>query len=279
MNPARPLDNFPLIRSRKVEELQEAFARVYAKPVVQPTQTIASSDVIINNCPLRHVALAYASLGGSLQFDFPGAEAFAVLLPLSGNGEIRYRKNTFELKVGSNVVVSANTSHRAISHGGYEVLVLRIKAGALTEKLAALTGADINEPLRISERMATKEPASQMLRHYVPRLVTTLSRSNPPLPQWWTVESEQLLMLLLLSGYEHNYSHLLEFDSADAAPWQVRKAEDYIAANATRAMTLEELADVVGVSGLSLLRTFKKIRGYSPLEFLARVRAGRGGRP
>jgi hypothetical protein len=278
VNSTRPLDNFPLLRSRKVEELQEAFARVYAKPVVIPTRAAEGVDVILNNCRLHDTELAYFTLDGSVKFDFPGADAFAVLMPLSGNGEFHCGKNTCELNIGSSVVVSANTAHQAIYHGGHELLVLRVKAKALTEKLAALIGAAVDSPLRLSERMVRREPAAQMLRQYVPQLAATLSQSQPPLPEWWAVETEQLLMLLLLCGYEHNYSHLLELDSADAAPWQVRKAEEYIAANAGQAITLEELADVVGMSGLSLFRTFKKSRGYSPLEFLAQARARRGGR-
>jgi transcriptional regulator GlxA family with amidase domain len=65
----------------------------------------------------------------------------------------------------------------------------------------------------------------------------------------------------------------LEQEAADAAPWQVRQAEEYIEANAGRAVTLEELAEATGVSTLSLFRTFKRSRGYSPLEFAERVRS------
>ena len=277
MNSARPLDNFPLIRSRKIEELQEAFARVYARPVAVPSRAVEGVDVILNNCQLRQTELAYFTLDGSIQFEFPGADSFAMLMPLRGKGELSCGNHTFALRGGTSAVVSAHTGHRAVFQGGHELLVLRVKAQALTEKLAALTGVTINAPLRMSERMTLKEPAAQMLRHYVPQLAATLSQSQPPLPDWWTVETEQLLMLLLLCGYEHNYSHFLELDSHDGAPWQVRKAEQYIAANAARAITLEELAETVGMSGLSLFRTFKKSRGYSPLEYLARVRARREG--
>ena len=277
MTSARPLDNFPLIRARKVEELQEAFARVYAKPVVVPARHGDGLNAVFNNCRLRHTELSYVAFGGPVAFDFPGAAYFSLLLPVHGNGEIVTGKSACAMSVGNGTVLSAGIGHRSTYRAPYANLVLRISAATLTEKLRAMTGAAINAPLRISPNALLKEPAAQMLRLYVPRLVATLSQAQPPFPQWWMAETEQLLMLLFLCGHQHNYSHLLEPDAA-AAPWQVRRAEDYIAANAERPITLEELAEVTGVSALSLYRSFKQSRGCSPLEFAKRLRAGWGCR-
>ena len=85
-------------------------------------------------------------------------------------------------------------------------------------------------------------------------------------------------MTLMLCGHRHNYSYLLDEEVPDAAPRQVRLAEEYIEANAERGVTLEELAEVTGVSAFGLFGAFRKFRGYSPLEFVAQVRSGRGRR-
>jgi len=276
VTPARPLDNFPLIRARKVEELQEAFARVYAKPVVMPVRGGEGLSASFNNCRLERTELSYVAFGGPVAFDFPGAAFFSLLLPVHGNGEIVTGKSACTMSVGNSTVLSAGIGHRSTYRAPYANLVLRISAATLTEKLRAMTGAAINAPLRMSPNALLREPAAQMLRLYVPRLAATLSQAHPPFPPWWMAETEQLLMLLFLCGHQHNYSHLLELDAAAAAPWQVRRAEDYIAANAERPITLEELAEVTGVSALSLYRSFKQSRGCSPLEFAKRLRA-RGG--
>lgn len=60
VNSARPLDNFPLIRSRRVEELQDAFARVYAKPVVVPIGKGERLDTVFNNCRLQGAYIAFS---------------------------------------------------------------------------------------------------------------------------------------------------------------------------------------------------------------------------
>jgi len=118
-----------------------------------------------------------------------------------------------------------------------------------------------------------------MLQQSVPVLVDTLGGAEPPYPAWWIAQTEQLLMTLFLCGYRHNYSHLLDREPSDAAPAQVRQAEEYIEANAHRAVTLDDLAGVTGVSAFSLFSAFRKYRGYSPFEFLSEVRSRQAGAP
>jgi hypothetical protein len=142
--------------------------------------------------------------------------------------------------------------------------------------LAALTGTTISEPLRMDPQQNFEHPAAKMLQQYLPLLAETLTNAAPPLPNWWVVQTEQMLMALFLWGHRHNYNHLLEREVPDAAARQVRRAEDYIVANAQQAISLEDLAKVAGVSAFSLFATFKKYRGYSPLQFIAQVRSKRG---
>jgi AraC-like DNA-binding protein len=77
---------------------------------------------------------------------------------------------------------------------------------------------------------------------------------------------------MFLHANRHNYRHLLEQEPPGAAPSQVRRAEEYIAANWNRPIGLETLAAVTGVSASSLSRSFRKSRGYTPLQFAKQVR-------
>ena len=79
-------------------------------------------------------------------------------------------------------------------------------------------------------------------------------------------------MVMFLQANRHNYSQLLEQKPRHCASLQVDRAEAYIEANWRRAITLESLAEISGVSAFSLFRSFKNNRGYSPMEFLRRVR-------
>ena len=169
--------------------------------------------------------------------------------------------------------ISTGRSYKSNISADYEHLVLRIDARALTEKLAAMTGATISQPLLMEAQQSVKHPAAQMLQQYIPLLVESLSRATPP-PDWWIAQTEQLVMTLFLCGHRHNYSHLLEQQPRDAAPLQIRRAEEYIETHAQRTVTLEELAEITGVSAFSLFSTFKKYRGYSLSDFCRKCDRG-----
>jgi len=157
----------------------------------------------------------------------------------------------------------------------YAHLVLQISSRALTEKLAAMTGAAINDPLRMNPQQSFENPTARMLHQYLPLLLNTLDAATPPFPDWWIAQTEQFLITLVLCGHRHNYSHLLKQDMPDAGRRAVSQAEEYIEANAQRAITLEELAEATGVSTLTLFRSFKRYRGYSPTRFLLQIQARR----
>ena len=275
MPSAKPLDSFPFVRSRNVEEVSDALASVYARPVLVPTRGVERFNATINVCDLNNLGLAYGAFGGEVGFDFPASGFFSQVFPIRGKGEIVCGRASATLSPGSSAMVSSGSGHKANYSADYEHLVLRISAQALTENLAAMTGATINRPLRMDPLQNSRHPAARMLQQCVPLFIKMLSDAGPPSSDWVIPQAEQLLMTLFLCGHRHNYSHLVERKAPDIALRQVCCAEEYIEANAQQAITLEKLAEVAGVSAFSLFSGFKKYRGYSPLQFLAQVRSRR----
>jgi len=272
----RPLHNLPLIRSRDVEEARSWFAHAFSTPLIMQARSAHAFDATINGHQFQNMGLFYVTFGAAVEFKFQPAGLFCQLFPISGRGEIAFGRSSFGLTGRAGAVSPPNVPVCAHLSADYEHLVLRVNARALTEKLVAMTGVNISEPLRMEAQQSKKHPAAQMLQHYLPLFADSLNRSTPPFPNWWTTQTEQLLMTLFLCAHRHNYSHLLEQQPRDAAPSQIRQAEEYIEANARRAITLEELADITGVSAFSLFSSFRKYRGYSPSDFLLQVRSRRG---
>ena len=213
-----------------------------------------------------------------MKTDIPPTAGFvSLLLPIRGKAAIACGGTVIELTPGTSAVLSSDMGQRALFSADCALFAVRMDSRALTERLAAMTGAVVDQPLRIEPQESSRHPSAQALQQYLPMLVDTLDEAKPPFPEWWIAQTEQFLMTTLLCGYRHNYSHLLDQDLPDAALQQVRRAEEYIEANAERAITLEELARVTGVSAFSLFRAFKRRRGYSPTEFLSKARSRRGG--
>lgn len=277
LNSSRPLDIFPFIRSRKIEEAREAYANIYGKPTITSARGVKLLDVSINACQLQDTGLYYGAYGAAVHLEFPESNFFVQFFPTRGKGALISDKASASLTAGATVAVSSNMSYQANYDADYEHFFLKIDGQALTRKLTAMTGGTVSEPLRLELQQDPTSLAAKMLHQYIPLLADTLSGAHPPFPDWWIVQTEQFLMTLFLSGNRHNYSHLLEQCALDAAPWQVRRAEEYIEANWQQFITLEDLAALTGMSEFGLFRSFKWHRGYSPLEFIAQMRSRRGG--
>jgi hypothetical protein len=57
------LDNFSLVRSRDVEEVCDAPARVYVRPALAPRPGVEDFDATVNVCQLKELSLAYGAFG------------------------------------------------------------------------------------------------------------------------------------------------------------------------------------------------------------------------
>ena len=279
-NACKPLDNFPLLHSSSLEEVREAFARICAKTVLMPTGGSEVVNAKMNSCPINNVLLFFSTYGVDAQLTFPETGYFLQFIPLRGNGELIIGNTATPLTPGTAVIISSDTAWQLQSSADYEHLGLKIDAQTLTRKLEATLGASIGKALRIEAQQDRAGPRAAMLPRYVRVLVDMLGNADPgaPLPAWWRAQSEQLLITMLLCCNRHNYSHMLEEDAADAAPADVRRAEDYVVANWRQPIMLDDLTTVTGVGRLSLFHSFRKYRGYSPQEFLTQIRARRAGR-
>ena len=270
------LDRYPLIRTQNAEEMCAAFERIYAKPALCLAAQTKRVDVAVNHYQAKDLAIAYTKYGADITAVYPENIFTLQTFPVRGRGEVTINKVSHPLDSRHGIVVSPDTNFAIKLNAHYEHFVLVINTRALTGKLSALTGATIRDPLRFDPVRDDRRPAANALRTHFFFLIDTLSTCEAPLQKAVLAEFEQALMVMFLHANPHNYSHLLERDVLDAAPRQVRQAEEYMEANAWRAIALEELSEVTGVSALSLFQAFRRTRGYSPSRFLARLRSPLG---
>lgn len=272
MSAAAPLDRFPLVRSQSAEEICAALGRVYARPTLHVTGDTKRIDAVFNLYPMKDVGIGYTRYGIPVGLLYPESDVLLQTLPTRGQAEAVVKDIEYSLDRGCGLTISPGESLAVQFNANYEHLILLMNAGALNKKLAAITGASIDRPLKFHPLRDDTRPAGKALREHFTFLVNAVSASAEPLPKLVLAEFEQILMVMSLHANRHNCSHLLAQTSPDGALQQVRRAEEYIEANWQQALTLESLAQVSGISALALFRTFKKSRGYSPLEFATQVR-------
>lgn len=103
-------------------------------------------------------------------------------------------------------------------------------------------------------------------------VVNEIDNSMDPLPDLVLAELEQAVLINFLLVNPHNFSELLRRDPTAIAPWQVRRAEEFIEAHWQDAVTIESIASAVGASTRSIFLSFRKSRGYSPMAFVKATR-------
>ena len=271
MGSALPLNSFPIARTSDPEEVRASFARVYGRPVMEFTGRDRALHTIINHCKLEHIELNYATYGASLHLQYPESEFVSQIFLISGKAEVVVEGHSVMLDNDQSALVSRNVPIGIRNDSEYERLILCVRSDSLTKTLCALTGSTIDAPVRVHPAQNLTDPSGWMLRDQLMFFVGQLNAaaSVPPI---LLSEFEQALVVAFLHVNRHNYSYLLERNAPEVAPLEVRRAEEYIEANWQIPITLEDIAAVSGVGALSLFRSFKKYRGYSPMQFADKVR-------
>jgi AraC-like DNA-binding protein len=273
--PVRSLDRFPVVRTQNADEMCAALERIYAKPTVHLAAQSGKVDVAINYYPLNYIALGHTKYGVGVSLVYPESDLVLQTFPIRGRGEAVVDATTAPLDIGHGVTVSPHMHFAARLADNYETLLILMKPQILAEKLEAIVGQALSEPLKFWPAQSYAHPAAGALRDHFWFLVEMVGGSPARLPQVLLSEYEETLAVMFLHANRHNHSHLLERAVPDIAPRQLAHAEEYIEANADRVPTVEELASVTGVSVLSLYRALRKTRGLSPMEFAKRLRLRR----
>jgi AraC-like DNA-binding protein len=154
----------------------------------------------------------------------------------------------------------------------FEQLVITVNADAMARKFEALNGEPPPSRLVFDHACNFRRPEAETLRQMFLFLVEQADSRGSSFHPLALAEFEQAVIVTFLSALHHNFSHLLHRPGSIPAPWQVRRAEEYIEANWDQPLTVEALALVAGVSTRSLFLSFQRNRGYSPMDFVKRVR-------
>ena len=272
MTAGRLLDCFPLVRTQNVEELYAALEQIYAKPMLGPAARTAQVDAALNYLPLSYMRFGNTRYGIGTNLAYPESELIMQSFPISGRGAVTDGAFDCALDAENGMITTPGMTFTAQLDASYETIILLIKPQVLAEKLATIAGKDVGGPLRFAPVQDYTRREAKALRDHVLSVVAMLSVTAELPPALLLAEFEDSLAMTFLQANQHNYSHWLRQEIATPALRQVRQVEEFIEANWQRPITLEALVAVTGTSALSLSRAFKKSRGYSPLEFVRRVR-------
>jgi AraC-like DNA-binding protein len=152
-------------------------------------------------------------------------------------------------------------------------LAVSISRDSVVRQLTALLGRSITAPLQFEPSLALDHGYGRSLARHVRAAVEDLEEAEPLLGGAISRASfEQFVITALLVSHPHNYSAELRRPEKRPAPRNVRRAVDYIEANLTAPVTLEDVVRAAGVSGRVLFRHFRNATGVSPMAYVRNAR-------
>ncbi|UGA45658.1 AraC family transcriptional regulator [Bradyrhizobium quebecense] len=269
------LSRSPVIRTGDPEEMRHALFTVYGASGFEVPDP-DDFEGVANYLRLSNVGLGFCGYGAKTVVEFPEADFARLQIGLKGEaGVILGNKTTMPVNQQHVVITSPGQPTTIIFEPEFEQLILRIKAAALENALTTLLGAKPRTTLVFDPTAAPTQPSAQLLRELTLFLASQLNSTAAHLLKPMLLELEQALIVTLLSAHRHNFTDVLESPAKEPSPLVVRMAEEYIEANWTRAITIEDLASQTSTSIRSLYAAFRRSRGYTPMAFAKMVRLQR----
>ena len=265
-----PLKRYPIFRTSDSEEFRNAILAQFGATraeVKSPVGFVARGSLV----QLQDIALVHGASNTGVSIDYPEVERFRLMTALNGRGQATIGSETTEINGNRSCIISPGRASHVTGAGSHGWLTLRIDAGAVDRKLAALLGSPKGR-VEFAAAADREHPQVQGLWQLIRFFAKQLNSTSVQLSPLVLRELEQAITVAFLCAFPHTYSHLLDQDVTDAAPWHVRQVEEYIEAHWNEAITIEGLVDQAGVSARALYRAFGRSRGYSPMAFAKSIR-------
>jgi len=268
-SPTPLLHKFPGISTGDADELSVALSPFFGRAVVEPERGAAAFRMQLNMCRLDRMSLGFASTSKALKIDTTENSYFLHGFPIRGTGEHR----------NNGVVIAASPNRGAVGEPGslnlsfgpnFEHFAVFLNQTSVSDVLSALIGAPASRNLRLNRNH--ERPEAPMIRGLVRLLIAELDREDCDVSPVLLAEIQQAILVAYLTGVDHNYSDVFSRPNKTLSSRQVRRAEEYIEANFREPLSVEALAIVTNVSVRNLFHAFKLNRGYSPMNFIKKLR-------
>lgn len=190
-------------------------------------------------------------------------------------GSALYRQSTTRIEARSAQLVLQEA--RAVTRkdwvGPTQLMAFRLSRRAL-ERLAARTmGALGSRPLDFDTIQVIDLERVPTLWHHILMIYNDLLEPTPFLTGPSAEHAEQILLHLLLQSIPNSHSGM-QFSAPDqsAAPYYVRRVEDFIRNRAREQIDIEDMIRAAGVSARSIYLGFRRFRDTTPMAYLKEVR-------
>ena len=264
------LDRRPILHSRDFDETRAFLAaRSTDFDLSGSARERASFDVRYNGLYLSSLWFGYIHYGaGVLSQASPTRGEYWLHLPLRGRMSFSAHGTTTDCDPRLAALTSATDACVLRSNAPTDRLCVSIKSEALVRHLEAMLDDAPGEPLRLAPSLSLEDGFGRYFACTLHEWALDFGAGEIAPGALAAGDFEQLVMSSLLLSQPHNYSAALRLRRGRIAARDVRRAEEYIRANAADNVTLADLVRASGVAGRTLLKHFRDVHGVSPMRYL-----------
>lgn len=262
----------PFFHAATADELCEIIeTRLNAKVVGIAGQAESPAHAALaSRCLLPRSELWFCSYRCPLTLRIPDSDYVRVQFRVSGTGSTRIGRRS----------VAITESQACISAGAAEIdfgvdlqqVIWRIGIPQIIGAMSTLLDQPVTKVPQFDPQLDLALPSSRAMLGILQLVLQNLQNGSSAGSPLLLAEFEQALIVSFLCSSSHSLRDQLDRRTAAPAPWQVRRAENYIEANWDQPITIQAIAEATGASARSIFRAFQRHRGFSPLDFVKRVR-------
>lgn len=275
--PYLPLSRFQQLRTRDPDQAREVVGDVFCPHRLTSLDGARRFDTRFHAAAAGRVSLCYLDYGGRVHIA-PEAQGtfYLLLIPLAGRAELADGPLRAAYGPGAAGVPPVDRGYTIRVGAGSPHLVVRIVREHLERHLRGMLGRRVAEPVRFDLGMDMAAPALRSWRRVLDLLLDEIDDGGRiPLHPLAMRDMERLLLTRLLLGQPHNHSALLHEPPRDAPPRAIRMAAELIEAHAGEELTVEDIAEAVGVGIRALQAGFRRHLDSTPTRFLRETRLRR----
>lgn len=219
--------------------------------------------------------LYYLEYGTDVRIEPRDLEDFyLVQVPLEGHARITMGANTFDSTPDIASVLEPGGRVSMAWQGANRQLLLRLDRTAVHEVLRKKLGREPTAPIVFEPRMDLSAPANRTWRGLLSLFVDAIDIAADPssIP---VREFQGLLISQLILGQANNYRGELDRSPEPVVTRPIARAVELIEAHAHEPLTVDDIAEAVGIGTRTLQEGFRRHYDTTPMAYLRDVRLRR----
>ncbi|MBF6142418.1 AraC family transcriptional regulator [Nocardia farcinica] len=271
----RPLARHQLTTSGDPDLVRSAVGTAFCDHRLSPLRRDIALDAHFHGVRWDTAGVYYLEYGTDVRIDPRDLDDFYLIqVPLEGHAAITVGSRSF---VSTPEVASVLEPGDRVSmawEGANRQLLLRLDRATVHDAVRKKLGREPAAPLVFDPRMDLTTPANRTWRGLLTLLVDAIDRTAAP-TSIAVQEFEGLLVSQLILGQPHNYRDELDRKPQPVVSRPIAKAAELIEAHAHEPLTVDDIADAVGIGTRTLQDGFRRYYNTTPMAFLRDVRLRR----